>query len=71
MDKGTHQKVANFLVDHPAPKLSKLYEGILDETLKANVTSNDYVWQVFFDGASRIGPEEKVVVIAGMVLVSP
>jgi len=30
--------------------------NIPDEVIKANMTSEDDVWQMFFDGASRTGP---------------
>ena len=59
------QALADFLVDHPASKSSKLHEDILDEVIKANMTSIDDVWQMFFDGASRTGSKGKIVAGVG------
>ena len=50
--------------------MSKLHMDILDEVIKANMTSEDDVWQMFFDGASRIGPISKTIAGGGVVLVS-
>ena len=33
--------------------------------------SEDDVWQMFFDGASRTGPIGKIIARAGVVFVSP
>ena len=46
------QALADFLAAHPVPESSKLYEDIPDEIFESNVTSEDEVWQMFFDGAS-------------------
>ena len=46
------QALAEFLATHPIPESSKLYEDILDEVFESNITSEDEVWQMFFDGAS-------------------
>jgi len=35
------------------------------------MTSEDEVWQMFFDGASRKGPKGKIITAVGVVLVSP
>ena len=37
------QTLANFLVTHPVPKISKLHTDILDEIIEANVSSEDDV----------------------------
>ena len=50
------QALADFLSDHPISKTLKLHTDILDEVIEANMTSEDDVWQMFFDGASRTGP---------------
>jgi len=49
--------LADFLKAHPVSKTSKLHKDIPDEVIEANITSEDEVWQMFFDGASRIGPK--------------
>ena len=46
---------------HPVPESSKLHEDISDEVFESNVTSENEVWQMFFDGASRIGPKGKII----------
>jgi len=38
---------------------------------EANMTSNDGVWQMFFDGTSRTGSKGKIVIRVGVVFVSP
>jgi len=35
------------------------------------MTSEDGVWQMFFDGASRTGPTGKIIIGVGVVFVSP
>ena len=47
------QALADFLAAHPVLKSSKLLEDISDEVFESNITSEDEVWQMFFDRASR------------------
>jgi len=66
--------VADFLAEHPDPRVTKLYEDLSDEVAEVCLTQTSFkgqVWQLFFDGASRTGPRENVVVGVGVVLVSP
>ena len=65
------KSIADFLAAHPVPKTSKLHENIPDEVIKANMASDDEVWQMFFDDASRMGPKDKIVVGVGVAFVSP
>ena len=65
------QALADFLAAHPVPETSKLHEDIPDEVIKANMTSSDGVWQMFFDSASRIGLKGKIVARVGVIFVSP
>jgi len=65
------QALADFLVAHPAPESSKLHENIPDEVFESNITSEDEVWQMFFDGASRIGAKGKIIAGVGVVFISP
>ena len=51
------QALAEFLAAHPVPEHSKLHEDIPDEVFESNATSEEEVWQMFFDGASRMGPK--------------
>jgi len=51
--------------------MSKLHTDIPDEVIKANMTSKDDVWQIFFDGASRTGHTCMIITGAGVVFVSP
>jgi len=64
------QPLADFLAAHPIPETSKLLEDIPDEVIKANMTSSDDVWQMFFDGASRTGSKGKIVARVGVIFVS-
>ena len=65
------QTLAEFLAAYPVPEYSKLHEDILDEVFESNVTSEDEVWQVFFDGSSRIGPKGRIIAGVGVVFISP
>ena len=55
------QALADFLVAHPVSETSKLHEDIRDEVIEANMTSDDEVWQIFFDSASRVVSKDKIV----------
>lgn len=63
--------MADFLTEHLILESSKLYEDILCETTEANIASNEQQWQLFYDGASRMAPKEKMVIWLGVVFVSP
>ena len=41
------------------------YTNISDEVIEANMTSGDDVWQMLFDGASRIDPTGKIICWSG------
>ena len=65
------QALAEFLAAHPISESSKLHENISDEVFESNITLEDEVWQIFFDGASRIGPKGKIIAGVGVVFISP
>ena len=65
------QALADFLAAHPILESSKLHEDILDEVFETNMTSEDEVWQIYFDGASRTGPKGKIIAGVGVVFTSP
>jgi len=65
------QALTDFLSAYPVSETSTLHKDIPDEVIKANITSTDEVWQMFFDDASRAGPECKLVTGMGVVFVSP
>ena len=60
--------LAEFLAAHPVSESSKLHEDIPDEVFESNITSEDEVLQMFFDGASRIGPKGKIIAGLGLCL---
>ena len=62
------QALANFLAAHPVSENSKLHEDILDGIFKSNMISEDEVWQMFFDGASRTGPKVRSLLVWGLHL---
>ena len=66
-----NKALAKFLAAHPIPENSKLYEGIPDEVFESNVTSENEVWQMFFDEASRIGPKGRIIAGVGVMFISP
>ena len=60
--------MADFLADHPVPGNSKLYDDLSDEILEVkatHVSSEEQVWQLFFDGASRTSPEGNIIICMG------
>ena len=62
--------VIDFLAKHPDPKTTKLYKDLPDEIVEVCLTQTSFegqVWQLFFDGASRTGPQGNVVVGVGVV----
>jgi len=65
------QALVDFLAAHPILESSKLHEDIPDELFESNMISEDEVWQVFFDGASRTGSKGKIIAGVGVVFVSP
>ena len=65
------QALADFLAAYPVSISSKLHEDISDEIFESNMTSEDEVWQIFFDGASRTGPKGKTIAGVGVVYFSP
>jgi len=68
------QVVADFLADHPVPGSLKFYDDIPDEIVEVNAThvsSEEQVWQLFFNRASRTKHGENIVTVVRVVLVSP
>ena len=68
------QAVADFLAEYPNSRAIELYEDLLDEVAEVCTTQTSFgrqVWQLFFDGALRTGPQGHVIVGVGVVLVSP
>ena len=68
------QVVVDFLANHPIPRGLKLYDDLPDEIVEVNAThisSEEQVWQLFFDGASKIGIEGNIVTGLGVVLIFP
>ena len=51
-------------------KMLKPHEHIPDEVIKANMTSEDDVWQMFFDGASRTGLTCKITAGVWVLFIS-
>ena len=52
-------------------EVQKLYDNLPDEIAEVNVThisSEEQVWQLFFDRASTAGPEGNVIAGVGVVL---
>ena len=68
------QAVANFLAEHPDPRTTKLYEDLPDEIAEVYMTQmslEEQVWKLFFDGASRTSPRGNIMAGVGVVLVFP
>ena len=59
------QAVEDFLAEHLDPRTTKLDEDLPDEVAEVCLTQISFerqVWQLFFDGASRTGPQGHVIV---------
>ncbi|XP_020258994.1 uncharacterized protein LOC109835429 [Asparagus officinalis] len=65
------QAICNLMVSHPLESKTNLFEDMSDETHKVNVTSQEDVWRLYFDGASRVGTNGSIITGVGVVLVSP
>ena len=68
------QAVADFLAEHLDLRTTKLYEELPDKVAEVRLTQTFFerqVWQLFFNGASRTGPQGHVIAGVGVVLVSP
>src|SRR3954468_24771689 len=68
------QAIADFMAENPAPGSRRLYEDIPEEAAEvqlAQTTLEDQVWQMFFDGASRVNPNRDLAAGVGIVLISP
>jgi len=65
------QALADFLAAHPVSESLKLHEDIPDEIFESNMISADEVWQMFFDGASRIDSKGRIIAGMGVVFTSP
>ena len=66
--------MANFLAEHPDLRATKFYEDLPVEVAEVFLTQTSFegqVWQLFFDGASRMGPRGNIIARVGVVLVSP
>ena len=60
--------MAYFLSEHLDPRIARLYEDLPDEIAEVYVTQMSFeeqVWQLFFDGASRMGPTGNFVAGVG------
>ena len=45
--------MTDFLVEHPDPRVTRLYEDLSDEVVEVYLTQTPFegqVWQLFFDG---------------------
>ena len=63
------QAVADFLAEHPDPRMIKLYEDLLDEVAEVCLTQTSLEGQV--SNSSSTGPRGSIVAGVGVVLVSP
>ena len=55
------QALPDFFAAHLVLEISKLHVNISDKVTEGNITSEDNVWQMFFEGASRTGPIGKII----------
>jgi len=67
------QEVADFLAKHPYLRATRRYEDLPDKIVEVYMTQMSFeeqVWQLFFDGASRMGPTGNIIAGVGIVPVS-
>jgi len=53
--------MADFLANYPVPGTLRVYDDLPNEIAEVNLinaSSEEQVWQLFFDGASRASPKE-------------
>ena len=52
------QAVTDFLAEHPDLRATKLYEDLQDKVAEVCLTHTSFegLWQLFFDGVSKMGP---------------
>ena len=62
------QALVDFLAAHSVLGSSKLHEDIPDETFESNMISDDEVWKIFFDVASRTCPKGTIIAGVGVDL---
>ena len=58
------QTMANFLAEHLDLRSIKLYEDFPDEMAEVCMTQTSFeeqIWQIFFDGALRMGPTGNII----------
>ena len=65
------QALADFLQAHQVSKMLRLHMDTPDEVIEANITSEDEIWRIFFNSASRTGPTCKIIIGVGVIFVSP
>ena len=63
--------MADFLAEHPDPRVTKLYEDLSGEVTEVCLTHTAFEGQVWLDGASRTGPQENIIAGVGVVLIFP
>ena len=66
--------MTDFLAEYLDPRTIKLYEDFSDEVAEVYMTQTSFEeqgWQLFFNGASRMGSKGNTVAGVGVVLVSP
>ncbi|XP_020256192.1 uncharacterized protein LOC109833056 [Asparagus officinalis] len=61
----------DLMASHPLKLKAELFEDKLDETHEVNVTSQEEVWRLYFDDASRVGASEYIIAGVGVDMVSP
>ena len=65
--------VVDFLAEYPDPRATKLYEDLPDKVAEVCLTQmsfEEHVWQLFFNGTSRMGLQGNIMAWVGVVLVS-
>ena len=68
------QAMADFLAEYLDPRAIRIYKDLphgIAEVCMTQTVFKEQVWQLFFDGASRMGPRGNIVAGVGVVLVSP
>ncbi|XP_020271882.1 uncharacterized protein LOC109847047 [Asparagus officinalis] len=65
------QVICDLMASHTLGAKTDLFEDLPDEPPEDNLTSSPKVWQIFFDGASRVGTSGSIVAEVGVVLTSP
>lgn len=64
------QVITDYQADNASPGAAPLYKDIPGENIESNLTTEEPIWQMFFNGASRAGLRGKIIAGAWIVFMT-